>query len=107
MLSANLDDVFSSLFASDRVATAAAMPTLNPQDGMTVELEDRGQDFTEFDIKDGRIIDTRPCQGWMWNGRRVDNDSLAPGDSINLDGGSSEAMQLRYRVTSVRSLEVK
>lgn len=112
MLSANLNDVFSSLLAAEPLAPAAAeiasadaKCSPNPQDGMTVELEDYGQDFLEFDIKGGRIVATRPFQGWVWNGRCVDNESLAQGDLINFDGGSSEAMQLRYPVLEVRPLK--
>lgn len=38
----------------------------------TIEFEDRGQDFLEWDIDDkGIVVDCRPFQGDVWNGTWV------------------------------------
>ncbi len=71
------------------------------QTGCTVELEDCGQDFLEFDIQGGKIIATRPFQGFVWDGLEVLNDFLSHGDHIDFVNGRS----LRYRVVGVRELE--
>lgn len=78
----------------------------NPIDGMTVALEDCGQDFLEFDIKDGRIVATRPCQGWVWNGKEVANKQIHPGRPIYLKTDGEENLRLNYLVESVRPLEM-
>ncbi len=70
----------------------------NPIDGCTVEIEDHGQDFLEFDIIGRRIIATRPFQGDAWNGRAVMNTALAPGDYLRF----GERSWLNYPVTEVR-----
>ncbi len=78
---------------------------MTPQKGMTVRLEDHGQDFLEFDIKGGKIIATRPFQGFVWNGRQVMNTTLGVGDRIWL-GSESERRPLLYRVESISALAV-
>ncbi|WP_219097557.1 hypothetical protein [Pseudomonas sp. UMAB-40] len=43
---------------------------------MTVQkitLEDRGQDFTEWYVRDGVVIDCQPFQGRVWVGTKVLN----------------------------------
>lgn len=75
----------------------------NPIDGMTVVLEDHGQDFLEFDIQDGRIRETRPFQGFVWDGRKVVNKTIVVGDRITLrmpDG----VRNILYPVVAVRPL---
>ncbi|MBR9970831.1 hypothetical protein [Magnetospirillum sulfuroxidans] len=50
-----------------------------------LHLEDHGQDFLHFlvlmddDGFAGTIVDTQPCQGWVWNGRRLTAASLMVG----------------------------
>jgi len=51
---------------------------------ITVELEDHGQDFLEWDIEDGVVVDCRPFQGWLWNGTRVHNDHIIPGTILDI-----------------------
>jgi hypothetical protein len=58
---------------------------LNPLTGMTIELEDCGQDFLEFDIYQGEIIATRPFQGFFWDGRKVINKNIQVGDALFLN----------------------
>lgn len=77
------------------------MNHFNPQDGCTVVLEDHGQDFLEFDIVGKRIVATRPFQGGVWNGKEIENDHLAPGDTIRFGDHRS----LNYPVAAVRTLK--
>ena len=80
----------------------------NVQTGVTVRLEDQGQDVLEFDIFLGKIVETRPCQGWCWNGRAVLNENLAVGDRLLLDSidTAGKVIELRYLVVSVEALKV-
>jgi len=58
----------------------------------------------EFDIAGGRIVQTRPFQGEVWNGLRVLNGTLAVGDVIRflVEGKVGE---LKYPVSAVRALD--
>lgn len=49
---------------------------------LTIVLEDHGQDFLEWDIKDGTVVGCRPFQGWLWNGTKVHNTNIQPGDML-------------------------
>lgn len=78
---------------------------LNPKDGLTVEIEDHGQDFLRFHIKDQKIVETLPFQGAVWDGREVMNTTLSKGDVIYLKGAKpSEIIALKYKVTRIRML---
>ena len=50
----------------------------------TVYLEDRGQDFLEWDIEDGVVVGCRPFQAWSWKGTKVHNESIQPGDILSI-----------------------
>lgn len=71
--------------------------------GCTVELEDKGQDFLEFDIVSRRIVATRPCQGFCWDGREILNDTVSPGDYLHFAAGA----MLVYKVIDVRTMGVE
>lgn len=62
----------------------------------TVKFEDKGQDFLEWIIKDGIIIDCQPFQFDFWVGKKVkiDNDIA----SIERQG---EWRTINYKVISV------
>ncbi|NYT80917.1 hypothetical protein H0A70_05335 [Alcaligenaceae bacterium] len=49
---------------------------------ITVRFEDRGQDFLEFDIENGKIIAARPFQHDIWAGREVVSTGIAAGDYL-------------------------
>lgn len=50
-------------------AEAVAVPVLK------ITLEDRGQDFTEWYVRDGIVIDCQPSQGRVWVGTKVTNQA--------------------------------
>jgi len=77
---------------------------LRVADGVTIVLEDHGQDFLEFDIRDGCIVQTRPSRGDLWNGLQVLNCALAQGDVIWLRMPWGETT-LNYPVAAIRPLD--
>jgi len=91
--------------ATVKVAHEADVP-LAVISGVTVVLEDHGQDFLEFDIRDGRIVETRPFQGDIWNGSRVLNRTLATGGTLILqDDDETCVWSLRHPVAAIRPLD--
>ncbi len=73
---------------------------------ITVYLEDHGQDFLEWDIEDGVVIECRPFQGCLWNGTKVHNTDIQPGDilEITVRGGRTT---LNYPVERVMEHALK
>lgn len=69
---------------------------------ITVYLEDHGQDFLEWDIEDGMVVDCRPFQGWLWKGTKVHNTNIQPGDILEITPPASGELTLNYPVESVR-----
>lgn len=56
---------------------AEAVPVLK------ITLEDRGQDFTEWYVRDGIVIDCQPYQGKIWVGTKVLNaGTLVKGSTL-------------------------
>ena len=68
---------------------------------ITVHLEDHGQDFLEWDIEDGTVVDCRPFQGWLWNGTEVHSTDIQPGLLLDITTTSGERTRLRYPVEKV------
>lgn len=64
-------------------------------------LEDQGQDFLEWDIEDGIVVGCRPFQSWLWNGTKVHNATIQPGDILEITPPSSERTTLNYPVERV------
>ena len=61
-----------------------------------IYLEDHQQDFLRFTLRDG-VIEDANLQGWLWNGKRVVNTNIKPGDFIEFEGG----ITLNYPVQTV------
>ena len=68
---------------------------------ITVHLEDQGQDFLEWDLQDGVIVDSRPFQAWLWNGTRVHNTKIQPGDVLEITPRNERRTTLKYPVLQV------
>lgn len=66
----------------------------------TIRFEDHGQDFLEWDLDAaGKVIESRPCQSWVWCKRTVINHAdLSEGDKAVLDQGTN----IRYPLTKVQ-----
>ncbi len=73
---------------------------------LTIELEDHGQDFLEWDIDDtGKVVDCRPFQADVWKGTIVHNRDIRPGDILFIVtpiGKRKKLLTLNYPVKSVR-----
>lgn len=46
-----------------------------------ITLSDHGQDFTEWYVRDGIVIDCQPCQGRVWVGAKLTSLPV-PGQAI-------------------------
>jgi len=68
---------------------------------ITVHFEDHGQDFLEWDIKDGVVVDCRPFQGWLWNGTKVHNTDIQDGDILQITTTDGVERTLKYPVERV------
>jgi len=68
---------------------------------ITVHFEDHGQDFLEWDIKDGVVVDCRPFQGWIWNGTKVHNTDIQAGDILQITTPDGMERTLKYPVEEV------
>lgn len=66
----------------------------------TIRFEDHGQDFLEWDLDaSGKVIECRPCQGWVWCKRTVVNHgSLRKGVYVILDDFAT----VKYRPLEVQ-----
>lgn len=75
-------------------------------DVLRIILEDRGQDFTEWYVRDGVVIDCQPDQGRVWVGTRVLNQvGLEPGGIIEIVSKATGApTTLNYLATSIETL---
>lgn len=52
---------------------------------LTIHFVDEGQDFLEWDInEEGVVTACRPFQGWVWNGTKVHNKDIKPGDRLDI-----------------------
>lgn len=74
----------------------------------TIIFEDHQQDFLEWDIDvDGMVVTCRPFQGWVWEGRKVVNPDVQPGEHVmillgELDYlGINEPTPMKYPVAAV------
>ena len=78
--------------------------TSKPSPVIKVELEDRGQDFTTWYIRDRIVIDCTPFQARVWCGCRL-NRTPKVGHKIRfLSRISGEFRELKYPVVSVTVL---
>ena len=68
---------------------------------ITVYLEDHGQDFLEWDIEDGVVVDCRPFQDWLWNGTKVHNTHIFPSNILEITTPTGGRTTLRYPVERV------
>ncbi|AOJ05103.1 hypothetical protein WS70_25635 [Burkholderia mayonis] len=70
---------------------------------LIIELEDRGQDFTEWKCdENGIVVECSPFQGWLWEGVRVIGATdLSRGDVVDFVDKQGRLRTLNYRVARV------
>lgn len=66
----------------------------------TITFEDRGQDFTEWVIHNGIVIDCQPFQARVWVGKEV----RVEGNKAYIRVGDS-AVPINYRVVSIEDTD--
>lgn len=71
---------------------------------VVVEFEDNGQDFLEWEIQDGVVIECRPLQWWMWENSTVHTTRIAPGARLDVTTPTGNRITLRHAVIAVREL---
>lgn len=73
---------------------------------LRVTLEDQGQDFTDWYVRDGVVIDCQPLQGRVWVGTKVTNaQELAPGVKVSIISlATGEPTNLHYPVAAIETL---
>lgn len=68
-----------------------------------VELEDHGQDFTEFLIdRNNCITEARPFQSWVWIGFRIAKATLHKGRYPQLSKPGKQTLTLRYPAIRIK-----
>ena len=68
---------------------------------ITVHLEDKGQDFLEWDIENGEVVACRPFQEWLWKGTKVHNTEIRPRMTLDITPPGARRTTLNYRVEKV------
>lgn len=68
---------------------------------ITVHFVDDGQDFLEWDINNGEVVDCRPFQGDVWIGTKVHNTDIQEGDILQITAPSGLEKTLNHPVESV------
>lgn len=68
-----------------------------------IELADEGQDFTQWYVKNGIVIDCQPFQGRIWIGTKVPNN-LAIGQRPPIFTKSGMGRTLNYPIREIIEL---
>jgi len=72
---------------------------------ITVFFVDEGQDFLQWDIdNEGKVVDCRPFQGWVWIGTKVHNKDIKPGDHLDITTPRGTRTTLNHAVEKVQQL---
>lgn len=69
-----------------------------------ITFEDHGQDFSEWYVRDGIVIDCQPHQGRFWVGTRLEYPAgpLVEGGSVHYrSSNSGELLYLKYPIEAI------
>lgn len=69
---------------------------------ITVFFADDGQDFLQWDIKDGEVVACRPFQGFVWVGTKVHNEDIKPSDYLDITTHTGTRTRLIHAVEKVK-----
>lgn len=78
-------------------------PTLYLGPAVTVTFKDQGQDFLEWDIREGKVVECRPFQASIWCGREV-HSTPVPGNQLQITGHDGRLTWIKYPLTKVKAL---
>jgi len=68
----------------------------------TIKFKDHGQDFLEWDVKDGVVVACRPFQAWAWKRTKVDMTKAKEGQLLPIITTSGEAMTIKHPIAEIR-----
>ena len=71
----------------------------------TIEFEDHGQDFLEWDVIDGVVAACRPFQQWAWKGTKVDMKKAQEGQLLPIITKSGATRVIQYPVIAISRTE--
>ena len=71
----------------------------------TIAFEDHGQDFLEWDVKDGVVVACRPFQEWAWKGTKVDMRRAQEGQLLPIIATSGQTKVIKYPVIAMSRTE--
>src|SRR5262245_30533915 len=71
----------------------------------TIVFEDHGQDFLEWDVIDGIVADSRPFQGSVWKGTKVDMTKVQEGQLLPIITKRGESRFVLYPVVAMSRTE--
>jgi hypothetical protein len=69
-----------------------------------VTLSDHGQDFTEWYVRNGVVIDCQPCQGRVWVGAKLTSPAVAGQAIYVVPTALGKEMILDYPAEAVETL---
>lgn len=69
-----------------------------------ITLADHGQDFTEWYVRDGIVIDCQPCQGRVWVGAKLTSPAVAGQAIYVVPTALGKEMILDYPAQEVETL---
>lgn len=76
---------------------------LKPGTIYKIELADQGQDFTQWYVKNGIVIDCQPFQGRVWVGTKVVSEPKV-GEQLNIVTRHAGQRTLNYPVKEIIKL---
>ena len=71
----------------------------------TIAFADNGQDFLEWDVIDGVVADSRPFQGSVWKGTKVDMTKAQEGQLLPIITKRGESRFVLYPVVAMSRTE--
>lgn len=94
----------SGCVSLDHCTAVAAEPVAVPV--LKITLGDHGQDFTEWYVRDGIVIDCQPNQGRVWVGTKVTNQATLCHHGIIavISKATGEQTTLNYPIAEIETL---
>lgn len=69
-----------------------------------IEFADHGQDFTDWYVKDGIVIDCQPFQARLWIGTKVTARAVELGQQLPIFTRRGNATTIKYPIVTIDRL---
>lgn len=69
-----------------------------------IEFADHGQDFLDWYVKDGIVIDCQPFQARLWIGTKVTVRNIELGQQLPIFTRRGNAMTIKYPIVTIDRL---